>query len=461
MNLPIEFENKMSKLMAPDEFQALLESYDNDKSKGVRINTLKADDTIRESLPFATTAVPWCPTGYYIDPEVRPGKNPYYYAGVYYVQEPTAMTAAEVLDPEPGDVVLDLCAAPGGKTSQLACKLQGEGLLVANELVKNRSAILAQNVERMGITNCLITSEFPERLAEAFPGFFNKILVDAPCSGEGMFRKDPAVAEEWSPDRVEQCAARQAKIITSVDKLLAPGGVLVYSTCTFSPEENEEIVEFLIGEYGYEVLPAVLSGISDTGRAAWGKTDDSRLAQTMRVMPYHVQGEGHFVAKLRKPAVNIPKNPSRAKAKKSPLVKAGRKELKDFFHFRDTQLKDTDFDNLYLYYDNLYHLPYGLDEGDLAGLKIVRPGLHLGTLKKNRFEPSHTLAMALTPDQFTSTFELADEDKANAFLKGEVIPGDNTGWTLMTYQGYPLGFAKGSQGMLKNHYPKGLRIRKK
>lgn len=463
MDLPIEFKEKMKALLEPDDYQALLDSFEQESYKGIRINTLKgSSELVVPVLPFNVEPVTWCPTGYSIPRDTRPGKNPAYYAGLYYVQEPTAMTSAEVLAPEPGDWVLDLCAAPGGKTTQLACKLGGKGLLVANELVKNRADILASNVERMGIENIVITSEFPEKLVANFAGRFDKILVDAPCSGEGMFRKDADAADHWSSGRVMQCAARQEKILESVHKLLKPGGILVYSTCTFSPEENEQVVEAFAANYGYAILPATLPGIEDHGRPEWGRTNNGELTKTLRVMPYHVRGEGHFVAKLQKNSgQESAKSPAGKKKRNEKLKPAKTRDLKDFEAFRRERMPNCHFGNLHLYKDMLFSLPEGLEGHRLVGIKVLRSGLHLGNMKKNRFEPSHTLAMTLRAEDYDVCHRFADDDEANAYLKGEVIPGDEKGWVLMLYKGWPLGFGKGSQGMIKNHYPRGLRIRKK
>ena len=468
--LPIGFLEKMEKLLDAEAFEQLLASYgEGRRYKGIRTNTLKCNsDEMRQLTPFETEPVPWCETGCYIDSEIRPGKNPVYYAGLYYVQEPTAMIPAEVLGVEPGDVVLDLCAAPGGKTTQLACKLAGQGLLIANELVVNRSAILAQNVERMGIPNCVILNAFPEHIAGVFAQSFDKILVDAPCSGEGMFRKEPAAIEGWSPENVERCAKRQQMILESVDKLLKPGGVLVYSTCTFSPEEDEQIVEMLLETGRYITEPIRLPGLTDHGRPEWTLHHTEAVADTLRVMPYKVKGEGHFIARLRKTenATEIEKKTLK-KSKEAGLKPLNKNESKLFFEFANTCLKEVDFiaekgKNLYTFGEKVYAIPAGITLAQLNSLKVLRPGLHLGNLLKNRFEPAHTLAMALKADQFNRIYNVRDDDEANTYLKGEPlnVPIEK-GWTLVCYHNHPLGFGKSDGNMIKNHYPKGLRIRKK
>lgn len=462
MQIPEAFKEKMRRLLSDEDYEKLMASYNGTVNKGIRTNTLKCTlEEMAQNTPFELEPVDWCPTGYYIDSDVRPGKNPAYYAGLYYVQEPTAMTSAEVLAPEPGDWVLDLCAAPGGKSTQLACKLEGQGVLVANELVNNRAEILASNVERMGVPNALLFNEFPERLAARFHERFDKILVDAPCSGEGMFRKDNGAAEEWNPERVLHCAKRQLKILESVDKLLKPGGVMVYSTCTFSPEENEQVIEDFLGNNRYELMDIDLRGLDDRGRPEWSEKGTPALTKTLHVMPFHVRGEGHFIAKLRKTAACPPEEePLRLKGK-SRLKPAGRRELGDYEAFAGEYLNRR-FGNLHLQGDQLYSLPEGITLRDIEGLKVLRPGIHLGTLKKNRFEPSHTLAMVLKPEDFKIVYTVKDEEEAYTYLKGEPITGaDFKGWVLVCFGKWPLGFGKASQGMIKNHFPKGLRIRKK
>ncbi|WP_286947020.1 RsmF rRNA methyltransferase first C-terminal domain-containing protein [Acetobacterium sp. UBA5834] len=466
MQLPEAFKEKMKNLMGAS-YQSLLDSYDQPESKGIRTNTLKlTPDELANKLPFKTQSVNWCKDGFYIDHTVRPGKNPYYYAGLYYVQEPTAMAAVEVLDPQPGDWVLDLCAAPGGKSTQIGARLQGVGVLVANELVNSRAGVLSTNIERMGITNALVTNEFPERLVDSFYERFDKILVDAPCSGEGMFRKDPGALADWSLERVDRCRGKQEKILESAHRLLKPGGVLVYSTCTFSPEENEQMIEAFIEKYPYEVETVELPGITDHGQVAWTRKQQQAIAKTLRIMPMTVKGEGHFIARLKKLpglAENLDIKQGYAKSR---LKKATRMELQDYSDFAKNNL-DPEFyqkiaDRLYLLGEHLYAIPTGILLERIANLKLLRPGLHLGTFKKNRFEPSYALAMALDLSQARNSCNLNDEELAYQYLKGEALNRKAPkGWVLIGYNGYPLGFGKASEGLIKNHYPKGLRIRKK
>lgn len=466
MELPEAFKEKMKKLMG-ESYQSLLDSYDQPESKGIRTNTLKLEpDELANKLPFETQAVNWCKEGFYIDHTVRPGKNPYYYAGLYYVQEPTAMAAVEVLDPKPGDWVLDLCAAPGGKSTQIGARLQGIGLLVANELVNSRAGILSTNIERMGMANAIVTNEFPERLVDSFYESFDKILVDAPCSGEGMFRKDPGALADWSLERVDRCMGKQEKILESAHRLLKPGGVLVYSTCTFSPEENEQIIEAFIEKYRYTLQTIELPGITDHGRVDWTRKQAQEITKTLRIMPMTVKGEGHFIAKLIKSEGIAEAIDVKQGYPKSRLKKATRTDLQDYRDFAKNNLQAEFYqkieDRLYLLGDHLYAIPAAIELERIANLKLLRTGLDLGTFKKNRFEPSYALAMALKLSQAKNSVDLNDEDLAYQYLKGEALNLQAPkGWVLVGYDGYPLGFGKASEGLIKNHYPKGLRIRKK
>lgn len=463
MDLPKRFLERMENLLSPKEYQKLIESYGDEKYKGIRVNTLKTNgDNLQKILPFEMEAVEWCKTGYYIDREIRPGKNPAYYAGLYYVQEPTAMTSAEALAPKPGDWVLDLCAAPGGKSTQLACMLQGEGLLVSNELIQSRTKILASNMERMGVENAVILGEFPEHLVDVFYESFDKILVDAPCSGEGMFRKEPSALEGWSEEQVIRCAERQKKILESVDKLLKPNGILVYSTCTFAPEENEEMIEHLLESGRYETESIKLNGLVETGRPEWTKNNCQGVTDSVRIMPWAVKGEGHYVAKLKKIASSGEKQETGKLKPRGKLKRPSKQDLKDYEVFAKTYLKNKHFDNLYLFGEKLFSLPSEIEYSQIESLRVHRAGIHLGDLKKNRFEPSHSLAMVLKKEVFTQVYEVADDDEANTYLKGEPLTATSVkGWTLVCWKGFPLGFGKASQGLIKNHYPKGLRIKKK
>ena len=453
MVLPQDFKDKMQSLLK-DEFDDFLKGYEKDNFYSLRINTLKAaSKDVMDKNIFDFTPVKWCPTGYYYPGNQRPGRHSYHHAGVFYIQEASAMSVAECADIHPGEKVLDLCAAPGGKSTQLAAKLNGQGILVSNEIVPNRAKILSQNMERMGVKNAVVTNESPEKLEKYFKNYFDKIVVDAPCSGEGMFRKEPAVVNEWSLAQVDVCANRQSHILESAHKMLAGGGLIVYSTCTFSPEENEMTVDSFLQKHPEYILvkPEIHSHFS-AGVPAWCESQNTELAKTMRLFPHKIDGEGHYVAVFQKT------NGESCKVKTAKAV-TDKKLLQPYFDFEKKFLKNISFDNFALFGENLYSMPQ--DCPDLSGVKVLRCGLHLGEIKKGRFEPSHSLAMALKKDDVKQYVDyLCDSDEILRYLKGEAldIAEDYKGWCLVCTDGYSVGWAKVSDGTAKNHYPKGLRI---
>jgi len=452
MVLPKQYVERME-FMLGDEVHDFLNTYCDPKQTALRINTLKVDiDAFTKLAPFELEPIPFCPTGFYVNETDAPGKHPFHQAGLYYIQEPSAMFPAEVLDPQPGETVLDLCAAPGGKTTQIAAKMHDTGLLVTNDINTKRAKALSENVERMGITQAIVTNETPERLAEKFPGYFDRILVDAPCSGEGMFRKDPEAAEYWSPEHVRECAVWQKNILEHAYRMLKPGGTLVYSTCTFAPEENEaQIDQFLSRHQDMTLMPIEKPAGVDEGRPEWSPRQLPELAFTARLWPHHINGEGHFVAKLKK---NDQDNAQVA----VPLFKRhiNQKQLKDYHEFEARFLNVRLQGPMFSQNDQVFLLP---DKApDLSGLRVLRPGLHLGTLKKNRFEPNHALAMALSPADVKHHIALNDIE-IKKYLRGETLStGGNRGWVLVTVHGFSLGWGKEVKGTLKNFYPKGLRI---
>ena len=389
MNLPIEFEKKMKAFLG-DEWDDFLYSYDNNRFQALRFNTLKVqshEEIMRILMVLEISSdkrVSWANEAYYFDENVRPGKHPYHEMGLYYIQEPSAMSAAALLAPKPGMRVLDLCAAPGGKSTQLATYLGDSGLLVSNEINTQRSRILSQNIERMGIKNAIVTNEDSFVLASHFPGFFNAIQVDAPCSGEGMFRKLPEAIEQWSMENVAICAARQKEILDNAAVMLKPGGTIVYSTCTFSKEENEDVIEYFLERH-----------------------PDFTLEEMERFWPHKVDGEGHFVAKLvRRGCVDTDLKADR-KTKKNKNSKNRKNETKPALTKENMKLLSEFLDEtisedmaawiknsrLVMFGEQLYRLPDM--EVDIKGLKVQRAGLHIGEFKKQRFEPSHSLALAL------------------------------------------------------------------
>jgi len=453
MQLPQHFLDKMQGLLG-DDYEKFLASYEEDKVQGLRVNPLKTSiQQFLHSAPFELTNVPWIEEGFYYNKEDRPGKHPYHEAGLFYIQEPSAMAVGALVDPQPGETVLDLCAAPGGKTTHLAGRMNGEGLLVANEPHPARAKILSQNIERLGIRNAVVTNEMPDRLADRFPVFFDRILVDAPCSGEGMFRKDPDACAEWSPDHLTMCASRQLDILESASRMLKPGGRLVYSTCTFSPEENEgSISRFVELHPEFSIEDAQAYEGFDRGRTDWIPNPAPGIGETLRLWPHRICGEGHYVAVLRK--TDGEEEPARRKYAKGLI---DRKMLKDYFTFAEETLTVTPSGDFTLFGDQLYILPAGVLS--LDQLKIVRPGWHLGTLKKNRFEPSHALALSLRADEARNRLSLtAESPQTLAYLKGEALKVEGPkGWHLVDVDGYSLGWGKLADGLLKNHFPKGLR----
>ena len=489
MELPSTFVERMQQMLG-EEYQEFIKSYDRERTQGLRLNLLKTEkERFMKESPFHLEQIPWAPEGFYYGGEDRPGRHPWHEAGVYYIQEPSAMAVVTFLDPKPGECILDLCAAPGGKTTQIASRLGGSGLLVSNEIHPARAKILSQNVERMGIPNAVVTNEDTGRLAEYFPLFFDRIVVDAPCSGEGMFRKDEAAVSEWSPENVTRCAGRQQEILDNAARMLKNGGRLVYSTCTFAPEENEKSIQRFLNSHSdftieetpkYEGLSAGVPewGILRQGETGalkdWSEgrdafTENSNLAKTVRIWPHRTDGEGHYIAVLRKKG--IPETVKR----RMPVYLKDKKLLADVVTFCQETFREPETwmkrKEWILFGEQLYLLPPQMPDFDR--LRVLRPGLQLGTLKKNRFEPSHALALALKAGEVRRSRNFtAESETAAAYLRGEALSEElfepekseekgekkpAKGWTLMTVDGYSIGWAKLTGGVLKNHYPKGLR----
>ena len=476
--LPTEYTVRMKSLLG-DEYDEYIKSLEGPIHKALRLNPLKAGeaqllDLCRNEFGDVFEEVPWESLGYYypVDDALRPGSSPLHEAGAYYIQEPSAMKPVTMLDIEPGQKVLDLCAAPGGKSTQIASYLRGEGLLVCNEPVSKRAAVLSRNVERMGIGNALVLNEMPDRLAGRFAGFFDRILVDAPCSGEGMFRKNEEEAlREWSPDNVRMCAARQAEILESASVMLRPGGRMVYSTCTFSHEEDEDLIDVFVKSH-----------------------PEYRLITQEKLFPHRVRGEGHFMAVLEKmggagsrltedktgPRIGKIKTSQGLSGKGNKGRDAGLNAYDEFCAeiFGRKLTEDEGHRSRLLFFgDNLYLLPDMAPS--LSGLKAIRPGLQLGTVRtdgrgKARFEPSHALALFLRPDDVAAGRSVnITIQEAESYITGLTLPapaegtaeGENgkadtgcNGWVLICTCGLSLGWAKRVNGTLKNHYPKGLRV---
>ena len=425
MKLPEAYLSRMQKRLGTS-FPAFLRAYTQPAVRGVRCNTLKLTrEELLRAGGFADDPVLWEENGLYTDREKLGGLWTHH-AGLFYAQEPSAMCAAPLLQVRPGEAVLDLCAAPGGKTTQLAAAMQGRGVLIANEYVYDRARVLSQNVERMGVVNCAVVSADPAALSARFAACFDKILVDAPCSGEGMFRKDAAAAEAWSEAAVERCAARQRAILDEAASMLRAGGRLVYSTCTFEEAENEAQAEAFVRRH-----------------------PDFVQEKACLLLPHEVRGEGHFAAVFRREGGACRRPPAFSVRGSGAAERAWRDFAADFF-VRPPQGTVTTLAD-----GRMYLLPEGLPA--LAGIPVLRAGLGLGVFDGRRFTPAHALAMAFGGRAFTRFAELSGEE-AERFLHGETLPcGGAGGWCVAGREGYPLGLGKVSGGMLKNHYPKGLR----
>ena len=427
--LPVAFLERMKNQLG-GEYEDFLQSLERPRAVALRFNPLKGE---KPELPFVGENVPWEPEGFYYDPDSRPGLHVFHEAGVYYLQEASAMAPVALLDPKPGERVCDLCAAPGGKTTQIAGRMRGEGFLLCNEINPKRAKILSRNMERMAVANALVTNEHPATLAERFPNGFDKVLIDAPCSGEGMFRKEEAAVTDWSPETVEMCARRQAEILHSGARLVRPGGRLVYSTCTFAPEEDElAVAAFLESHPDFE--PEVIDApwfvpVENGGHRMW---------------PHKLLGEGHFAAVLRKKGDD--------ECDFTPIQ--GKKLPKEWAAFaKEMEIRLPEGEAV-LFGETLYWAPAGMPE--IRALKVLRPGLELGCVKKDRFEPAHALARWLKDCKNVQNYPVESEEIPN-YLHGNVVPSRVRGWTLVKADGYSIGWGKGDGNVLKNHYPKGLR----
>ncbi|MDO4166782.1 MAG: RsmB/NOP family class I SAM-dependent RNA methyltransferase [Eubacteriales bacterium] len=520
--LPQEYCEKMQELLG-EEYVAYRESLEQDSYAAIRVNTNKISvDDWKSICPFSGTQVPWTDKGQYYDPvAVQPAKHPYYYAGLYYIQEPSAMIPALLLPVEPGNRILDLCAAPGGKATEIASKLQGEGLLVANDISVSRAMALAKNLQMAGALGTLVTAEEPSRLAEYFPEYFDGILIDAPCSGEGMFRRDPHMVKDWIEHGPEYYAKIQREILRSAYQMLRPGGYMVYSTCTFSPLEDEEMIGWFISEFSdMQICPVKRCSMFSDGRPEWaGAYEKDFLRYAVRIFPHKAQGEGHFAILLQKNGdhkeTESPKSgtsilddrmqsgmPSRnqknrkskeTKGKKNktqnmvdPLTEAGRWLAR--LHLstdgnvgswvqnkQNCDPVNTDGDkpwsangSLQIKKDQVYLVPKGLP--DLQGLRMIQNGLIVGTVKKGRWEPSPQLALAVRDLTDVPKVSLAPEDiRIMKYLKGETIEIEDTfqaktltetdGYLLVCVDDFPLGWAKWTaNGRLKNKYYAGWRM---
>jgi 16S rRNA C967 or C1407 C5-methylase (RsmB/RsmF family)/NOL1/NOP2/fmu family ribosome biogenesis protein len=486
--LPEAFVARMRELLGP-EAPAFLDSYRRPAQRAVRANPLKLDPAdLPALLGIDPDPVPWCPEGFHLPQGARVGDTLAHAAGLCYVQEPSAMAVPEALDVRPGQRVLDLAAAPGGKTTQIAGRLGDHGLVVANEVQPSRTRPLADNLDRWGSARTMLAGETVARLAERLPGRFDRVLLDAPCSGEGLFRRNPAAAAQWRPGHVRGGAERQRTLLADAATLVRPGGVLVYSTCTFAPEENEQqVAGFLATHPGWELLDIPWHEGFTPGRPDWSPGGPPELARTVRLWPHHLRGEGHFIAKLGRPGdaptEPVP-GPPAPEARRTPtsrrqaprrgsvaqperdgwrvstaprgrgdragaqaVVKAWRRFVADTLEGEPGEVTVVG--------ERAYSVPDVEVAG--AGVRLVRPGLPLGRSRPGRFEPAHALAMAggLVAARRVRAM---DDREAAAWVRGETLGWDGPdGWALVTWNGWPLGWGRAAGGTVKNHYPKGLR----
>lgn len=429
MNLPEKFLDDM-KIILKDEFDDFIKSYEDKKTSGIRINTLKIDKETFLNLNLCKlTQISWCDEGFYYDESFKAGKNPLHEAGAYYIQEPSAMSVVPLLDIKENDKVLDLCASPGGKSTYILSKLNNTGVLVSNEINSGRIKALGENLERFGSKNTIITNSDSKSLKKVFEGYFDKVVIDAPCSGQGMFRKDEFAIKDWSYEKVLECQNIQKEIIKDGYDMLKKDGILVYSTCTFSKEENEDVIEGFLNE-----------------------NPKAKLIEMKRLWPHKIKGEGHFACKIKK-------CDDKENNTKNLKLKDITKNIKDYKEF-ETKFLNVELEgNFELKGENLYLVPNNFP--DTKDLKVLRRGLFLGTLKKNRFEPSHSLSHYLKSSDAKNieNFKL-DSDYSLDYLRGNTInTSKSRGWVLVCIENIPLGWAKESNGILKNHYPKGLRIK--
>ena len=456
-DLPEAFEKRMKDMLG-EEYDSYLDSYQQERQFGLRVNPLKVTgEELKELSGFHLRKIPWTQDGYFYEEEDMPARHPYYAAGMYYLQEPSAMTPASRLHVEPGERVLDLCAAPGGKATALGAALRGKGVLVANDISNSRAKALLKNLELFGISNAFVTNEIPGNLADRFEGFFDKILVDAPCSGEGMFRKDPAVIKTWDEVRPEYFAKLQRDILKNAVRMLRPGGQLLYSTCTFAPVENEGSISWLLENFPeMDVLEIEPYEGFAPGHPEWGNGDE-RLKRCVRIWPHKMKGEGHFLALLKKSETAM-----------AAVVRIGKtqrpdkkiRQVVDAF-FVDCKW-EPDWERIEVRGEKVYLVPELPEK--LQGIHFLRNGLYMGDLKKDRFEPSQQLAMMLKGNDYAGVLSLKSEDvRVEKYLHGETLlveAGESTiakGWILVCVDGFPLGWGKLVNGVLKNKYASGWR----
>jgi 16S rRNA C967 or C1407 C5-methylase (RsmB/RsmF family)/NOL1/NOP2/fmu family ribosome biogenesis protein len=478
VRLPEAFVARMRELLGP-EAAAFFDSYRRPAQRAVRANPLKLDPAdLPALLGIDPDPVPWCPEASFLPEAARVGSSLAHAAGLCYVQEPSALAVGEALDVRPGQRVLDLAAAPGGKATQAAARLGGDGVVVANEVQRSRVQALADNLDRWGSWRTVLAAETVAGLAGRLPGAFDRVLLDAPCSGEGLFRRNPAAAAQWRPGHVRGSAERQRGLLADAARLVGPGGVLVYATCTFAPEENEgQIAWFLTTHPDWEVLDLPMHPGFAPGRPDWTPAGPPDLTRTVRLWPHHLRGEGHFIAKLARRAAGNP-SPGSQDPRRGSVAEpeggrsglstgprgrggpggwsaAGRGQVGDAWRAFAAEALVEEPLGVRVVGERVYSVAD--EELAAAGVRLVRPGLLLGRVRPGRFEPAHALGMAAGPGMARRSREL-DDDQAAAWLRGQTLGhGGPGGWTLVRWNGWPLGWGRAAGGTLKNHYPKGLR----
>ena len=458
MVFPQLFEQRMQ-LLLQDEYDAFLRGYQNPLRRGLRVNTAKISlNDFLNIFPHTLEPSPFAQNSFYLDAEHKAGSDPLHHAGAYYMQEPSAASAVTVLSPQLGERILDLCAAPGGKSTQIATCIGDTGLLWSNEFVSSRARILQQNLERWGVRNQVVSSRDTGPLCEGLRDYFDAVLVDAPCSGEGMFRKEPQALTEWSLDNIHLCAARQDEILNNAAKAVKPGGRIVYSTCTFAPEENEGAVyRFLTNHPDFSLEPISVdwgcAGFSAERIRPFCPDVDARfdLTYCRRILPQH-GGEGHFIALLHRNTTDLPVS---IDAYDFPTKDSQRQAAESLYRecFQDPA------DGIFVTFgDQVRLLPKELP--NCNGLGVLSAGVAVATVCKNRLEPAHSIFVASQASNCKQTLDLSLADsRLTAFLHGEEIPcEEQSGWTAVCVSGIPVGFGKASNGKLKNRYPKGLRL---
>lgn len=451
MVLPIEFEIRMKKILGK-KYDLFIQNFQQPAYKALRINTLKCNfNYLKNSFSFLDKPTQFCENSFYIPTEIQKlGNHPLHHAGAFYMQEPSASAVIEAIGIQEGDYVLDLCASPGGKSTQAAAKLNNKGLLVSNEYVYSRTIQLVSNIERMGITNAVITSARPDVLCPQLPEFFDKVIVDAPCSGEGMFRKESAAIENWSVENVISCSDRQLKILESAAESLKCGGKMVYSTCTYSPEENEYVVNEFLKKHSEFTLcePKIIFGEDAISEYA---PDTKNIKFARRIFNFN-GGEGHFVAVMKKNGI------SETQKTKEKYVKIDKNSqfLSIFNSFFTDNFVGNTPENIQIIDDRVYIIPYYFN---LKNVQIVRNGIFSGVCKNGRFVPEHSLFNNVSYKAKQTLNLSLEDDRLKKFLHGDVIDcnAELKGYVQVLINGIPLGFGKASGGILKNHYPKGLR----